>query len=153
MLAMVEYVITKPPGRRPRNWCVSRRNALALPSKCVMSDQNAGDTFSCRKRPAPSVKNVWMAFSPECPKGGLPRSWARQAVDTICPISSNSVPRSSGWRSFISRRATSLPSDIPTLATSSECVSRLCTKTLPGNGNTCVLFCSRRNGAENIMRS
>ena len=32
-------------------------------------------------------------------------------------------------------------------------VSRLCTKTLPGRGNTCVLFCKRRKGAEKMRRS
>ena len=79
-------------------------------------------------------------------------SWARHAVLTMVPISSNSVPASVGSRLIISC-ATSLPSDIPTLATSRLWVSLLCTKMLPGRGNTCVLFCMRRNGAENIRRS
>ena len=70
----------------------------------------------------------------------------------MVPISSKSVPRSSGCDS-ISTLATSLPSDMPTLATSRECVRRLCTKMLPGKGNTCVLFCKRRNGAEKMRRS
>ena len=93
-----------------------------------------------------------MAFSPECPNGGLPMSWARQAVLTIVPICVKSVSASSGC--LLTRAAsTSLPSDMPTLATSRLWVSRLCTKMLPGSGNTCVLFCIRRKGAEKISRS
>ena len=95
--------------------------------------------MSLRKLPAPSVKKVWMAFSPECPKGGLPISWARHAVATICPISSNRVPCSSGCFRVMAR-ATSHPNDIPTLATSKLCVNLLWTKMLPGRGNTWVLF-------------
>ena len=97
-------------------------------------------------------KNVDIAFSPECPKGGLPISCAKHAIATTVPISSISVPASSGWRRITSL-ATSLPRDIPTLATSRLCVRRLWTKILPGKGNTCVLFCSRRNGAEKMRRS
>ena len=152
MLAIVEYVITNPPGLLPLNWCVSSLKAFALPSKCVMSSQNASDTCPRSPLPAPSVKNVCTAFSPLCPKGGFPRSCARHAVATICPICSTSESFSSGLF-LTSSCATSLPSDIPTLATSSECVSLLCTKMLPGSGNTCVLFCSRRNGAEKISLS
>ena len=74
-------------------------------------------------------------------------SWANPAVCTMVPISSNSVPRSSGCRSM-SRVATSSPSDLPSDDTSRECVSRLCTNTLPGSGNTWVLFCNRLKGAE-----
>ena len=93
-----------------------------------------------------------MAFSPEWPNGGFPMSWARHAVLTMVPISGSIV--SVKWLfPAIMRAATSLPSDIPTLATSSEWVRRLCTKMLPGSGNTCVLFCSRRNGAEKMSRS
>ena len=63
------------------------------------------------------------------------------------PASSSEGSRRHSWR------ATSEPSDIPTLATSRLWVRRLCTKTLPGRGNTCVLFCRRRKGAEKIRRS
>ena len=80
------------------------------------------------------------------------RFLARQAVATLCPISGMRLSMKSG---FLAHRCwlTSLPSDMPTLATSSEWVRRLCTKTLPGRGNTCVLFCRRRKGAEKIRRS
>lgn len=44
-------------------------------------------------------------------------------------------------------------SERPTLDTSRLWVRRLCTNTLPGSGNTCVLFCMRRKAAENIRRS
>ena len=54
---------------------------------------------------------------------------------------------------FVSILATSFPKDMPTDATSRLCVSRLCTKMLPGSGNTCVLFCSLRNGAEKMSLS
>ncbi|CCY65013.1 unknown [Prevotella sp. CAG:1124] len=144
--------MTKPPSRRPLKRCASRRNALALPSKWVMSAQNPGLTLSFSERPLPSVKNVCIAFSPECPNGGLPMSCARHAVLTIVPICGNSVSASSGL-CFITPWATSLPSESPTLATSRLWVRRLCTKILPGKGNTWVLFCMRLNGAENISRS
>ena len=48
----------------------------------------------------------------------------------------------------VRRRATSSPSDLPSDDTSNEWVRRLWTKMLPGRGNTCVLFCKRRKGAE-----
>jgi hypothetical protein len=54
---------------------------------------------------------------------------------------------------FIKPRATLFPMDLPTQETSRLWVRRLCTNILPGSGNTCVLFCNRRNGAENISRS
>ena len=57
--------MTKPPLRRPSNWWVSRRKALALPSKWVMSSQNSLLTMRRKSLPGPSVKKVWMAFSPE----------------------------------------------------------------------------------------
>ena len=37
-----------------------------------------------------------MAFSPEWPNGGLPKSWARQAALTMVPISSKRVSFNSG---------------------------------------------------------
>ena len=79
-------------------------------------------------------------------------SWARQADDTMVPISSKKESLNSGWR-LSSSAITPSPSDFPTLATSRLCVRRLCTKMLPGSGNTCVLFCIRRNGAEKIILS
>ena len=42
-----------------------------------------------------------------------------------------------------SAREISLPKERPTLDTSRLWVSRLWTNTLPGSGNTCVLFCKR----------
>ena len=158
MEASVEYVKTNPPLRRPSNWWVRMRKAFAFPSKCVKSSHSIGEScspsgcFSCSLCPFPSEKNVEMARSPECPKGGLPKSCARQAADTIEPISGRKELSSSGWRSRIAL-ATSFPKDRPTQDTSRLCVSRLCTKILPGSGNTCVLFCRRRNGAENMRRS
>ena len=134
------------------------RKAFAFPSKCVKSSHSIGEScspsgcFSCSLCPFPSEKNVEIARSPECPKGGLPNSCARQAADTIEPISGRKELSSSGWRSRIAL-ATSLPKDRPTQDTSRLCVSRLCTKILPGSGNTCVLFYRRRNGAENMRRS
>ena len=128
------------------------RKALAFPSKWVMSSQNFLLTLSLTASPAPSVKKVWMAFSPEWPNGGLPKSWARQAALTMVPISSKRVSFNSGRFSMM-RREISLPSDIPTLATSRLWVRRLCTKMLPGRGNTWVLFCKRRKAEEKIRRS
>ena len=93
-----------------------------------------------------------MARSPECPKGGLPRSCARQAAETMAPISGRKLSASSGLRERMPR-ATSLPKERPTHDTSRLCVRRLWTKTLPGRGNTWVLFCRRRKGAEKIRRS
>ena len=93
-----------------------------------------------------------MAFSPECPKGGFPRSWARHAADTMEPISVMCVSESAGCF-FRSSAATSFPNERPTHETSRLWVRRLCTKMLPGSGNTWVLFCRRRNGAEKISRS
>ncbi len=93
-----------------------------------------------------------MAFSPEWPKGGLPMSCAKQAALTIVPISSNKVPFSSGCI-LLNSWTTSFPNDMPTHATSKLWVSRLCTNTEPGSGNTCVLFCNLRKGAEKISRS
>ena len=37
-------------------WCVSKRKALALPSKWVISVQNIGLTSRCRSLPGPSRK-------------------------------------------------------------------------------------------------
>lgn len=131
--------MTNPPRHRPLNWCVSRRKALALPSNQVLPFVFVQHSRRCS--PFPSEKYVPMARSPEWPKGGLPKSCARQATDTMAPISDR-------WLSFSSRcRASSflvesLPNERPTHDTSRLCVSRLCTKIPPGSGNTCVLFCS-----------
>ena len=93
-----------------------------------------------------------IAFSPEWPNGGFPRSWAKQAAETIAPISDTWVEASSGClaRSLVAMES---PSDLPTQDTSRLWVNRLCTKMLPGSGNTCVLFCKRRKGAEKMRRS
>ena len=150
--------MANPPFRRPSNWCVSSRNAFAFPSKCVKSSHSIEEScspsgcLSFKNCPLPSEKKVDMARSPECPKGGLPKSCARQAAETIEPISGRKDSCSSGWRSRIAF-ATSFPNERPTQDTSRLCVSRLCTKILPGKGNTWVLFCSRRKGAEKMRRS
>lgn len=86
-------------------------------------------------------------FFPGMAEGGLPKSCARQAADTIEPISGRNESYSSGWRVSIALD-TSLPNERPTHETSRLCVKRLWTKILPGRGNTCVLFCRRRKGAE-----
>jgi hypothetical protein len=46
-----------------------------------------------------------------------------------------------------------VPSDRPIVATSRLCVSRECTWSSTGSGNTCVLSARRRNGPLNRMRS
>lgn len=72
------------------------------------------------------------SLSPECPNGGFPISWARQAADTMEPISGKLIlPSGYFW---ISPFATLLPNERPTQDTSRLCVSRLCTKILPGRG-------------------
>ena len=97
-----------------------------------------GETSSFTAFPAPSLKKVCMAFSPEWPKGGLPKSCAVQAALTIVPISSKRVSFSSGRFSMI-RFEMSLPNDIPTLDTSRLWVSRLCTKIEPEQGENLSL--------------
>ena len=92
-----------------------------------------------------------MARSPEWPKGGFPISWARQAAETIEPISGK-FTLSPGYF-CIKAFAILFPSERPTQETSKLCVNRLWTNILPGKGNTCVLFCKRRKGEENISRS
>ena len=79
-------------------------------------------------------------------------SCAKQAVDTMVPISSKRVEANSGCF-FFNSRATSLPNDMPTHDTSRLWVSLLWTKTEPGRGNTCVLFCILRKGAEKMILS
>lgn len=49
-----------------------------------MKSFHSGLEKLCRNLcPLPSLKYVEIVFSPECPKGGLPRSWHRQAAATI----------------------------------------------------------------------
>ena len=153
MEASVLYVRANPPFRRPINWCVSKRMALALPSKCTKSSHRppSARTRASSCRPAPSEENAEIARSPECPNGGLPMSCARQAAETIDPISCRLVASPPYF--CIRRVAIFVPSDRPTHDTSKLCVSRLCTKMLPGRGKTCVLFCNRRKGEEKISRS
>ena len=145
--------MASPPSRRPRNWWASRRNELALPSKFTKSFHSASESRGLMACPRPSEKYVAMVRSPECPKGGLPMSWARHAAPTISTMwlsfSAAAVPAYFGC-SWI---YTSLASDLPTLDTSRLCVRRLWTKMLPGSGNTCVLFCNRRKGDEKTSRS
>ena len=69
-----------------------------------------------------------MALSPECPKGGFPKSCARQAADTMAPASLRWLPDSSGCFCR-SAREISLPKERPTLDTSRLWVSRLWTNT------------------------
>ena len=70
------------------------------------------------------VRPAASARSPLCPKGGWPRSWARQAVSTT----SGSRPRLTA-------------SSRPICATSSECVSRLRAKSRPAVGLSTCVFC------------
>jgi len=62
----------------------------ALPSKQVKSAYSEMESATLYFNPSPSVKYEAMAFSPECPKGGFPKSCARQAAATMSPISVSS---------------------------------------------------------------
>ena len=79
-------------------------------------------------------------------------SCARQPAEMMEPISVMLSGRLSPYFSLRSF-ATALPNERPTQDTSRLCVSLLCTKILPGRGNTCVLFCSLRKGEEKMSRS
>src|SRR5690554_6848599 len=84
-----------------------------------------------------SLDQAFNARSPLWPKGGCPRSWARQAVSTT----SGSRPRL-------------VASFRPTCATSRECVSRFRAKSRPWVGlSTCVLAASRRSALECSSRA
>jgi hypothetical protein len=70
-----------------------------------------------------------MACSPLWPKGGLPMSWARQAALTMLPASPMCVgPVEVGWWWREQAGHGRAPASVPTLATSSECVRRLCAR-------------------------
>src|SRR5690554_1177616 len=84
-----------------------------------------------------SLDQAFNARSPLWPKGGCPRSWARQAVSTT----SGSRPRL-------------VASFRPTCATSRECVSRFRAKSRPWVGlSTCVLAASLRSALECSSRA
>ena len=92
-----------------------------------------------------------MESSPECPKGGFPISWAKQAAAIRAPMSEGVLfsktffTTSSSSLSSINF-ATNLPKERPTDATSKLCVKRVCTKSNSGKGITCVLSCSLLKG-------
>ena len=128
--------------------CKGFKRAMINPVFLEKSEEEVSMEEGCLSLPGVHEK---VARSPECPNGGLPMSWARQAAETMEPISGK-LTLPSGYF-CIRPLATLLPNERPTQETSKLCVKRLCTNILPGRGNTCVLFCKRRKGEEKIRRS
>ena len=109
--------MTNPPFLRPKNWWVSIRKALAFPSKCVKSSHSIEERCDFNAKPFPSEKYVEIAFSPECPKGGFPKSCARHAAETIEGISDMYESFNSGCLDN-NCKETELPKERPTQDTS-----------------------------------
>lgn len=66
-------------GKQAERICIPFKVGKVLPlGRCQLALQ--GHSFSFRKK-------VEIARSPECPKGGFPKSCARQAAETMEPIS------------------------------------------------------------------
>src|SRR5919202_1402054 len=87
------------------------------------------------KPPIPAA-TASRAASPLWPKGGWPRSWARQAASTTSPSQPSALPRSR-----------------PIWATSRLWVSRLRTKSSVSGATTWVLAASRRSALECTIRA
>ena len=91
--------------------------------------------------------------SPKCPKGGFPMSWSSPEHSRIAQHCSLTDSFTSGSAPLsMSLLKTICPRDFANDDTSSECVSRVRTKSLLSSANTCVLSCRRRNDALLIMR-
>src|SRR5690606_24411919 len=115
---IVAYEIRSPPSL-PNIDEHSTVSPLALPSKSIKSWYSLSVSCSRYFFPFPFKKNSPIAFSPECPNGGFPISWANDAAATIAPKSLISYPKSFRY-GYFSRinLPTLLPNERPTTETS-----------------------------------
>ena len=78
-----------PPGI-PWKDSVKILKPLALPSKSQRSWYSNFESLFLNSLPLPLLKKWPIDFSPLCPKGGFPISWAKEAAAVI-------APKSLGW--------------------------------------------------------
>ena len=135
--------MTNPPSRRPWKRCVRRRKALAFPFEVFPIPGAQAASVAA----FPSLKNTeWLSLR-NVERTDCPCREPDRAALTMVPISSKRA--SPQFRMRLHQHPCHIIAErhAPRLPTSKECVRRLCTKMLPGKGNTCVLFCKRRNGS------
>ena len=116
--------------------------SAVYPSSIGPSTSLPSYVFPCPPLRASSrfLKNLEIATSPKCPKGGFPISCINPAVcriEGIYPFFFSSIL-------LVLRSSFSTPSPSPLLKqdTSSECVNLVLTKSFFSKGNTCALSCS-----------